>query len=57
MQGLDFADSLSNTGDIQWKNSFPPQIIAGTDHTAKHGEQCIEIINNKNIIVGNIPYS
>lgn len=57
MQGLDFADSLSDTDDIQWKNSFPPQLIAGTDHTAKYGEQCIEIIDNKNIVVGNIPYS
>lgn len=57
MLGLDFADSLSDMGDIQWKNSFPAQLIAGTDHTAKYGEQCIEIIDNKNIVVGNIPYS
>lgn len=57
IQGLDYADSLSDTGDIQWKNSFPPQIIAGTDHTTKHGERCIDIMNNKNIIVGSIPYS
>lgn len=56
MQGLDFADSLSDTGAIQWKNSFPPQLFAGTDHTAKYGEQCIEIIDNKNVVVGNIPY-
>lgn len=57
MQGLDFADSLSDAGDIQWTNSFPNQLIAGTDHTVKYGEHCIEIIDNKNIVVGNIPYS
>jgi hypothetical protein len=57
MLGLDFADSLSDTGDIQWKNSFPPQLIAGTDYTAKHGEQYIEIVDNKNVVVGTIPFS
>ncbi len=57
MRGLDFADSLSEIGDIQWKNSFPAQLGAGTDHTVKYGEQCIEIIDNKNIVVGSIPYS
>lgn len=57
MRGLDFADSLSDTGEIKWQNSFPHQLFAGSDHTARHGEYNIEILDNKNVVVGNIPYN
>ncbi len=57
IQGIGYADSLSDTGDIEWKSSFPPQVIAGTDLIAKYGEQFIEILDNKNTVVGNSPYS
>jgi hypothetical protein len=38
MRGLDFADSLSASGEIEWQNSFPPMLIAGTDHSGRFGE-------------------
>ena len=54
--GLDFADSLSDTGDIIWKSSFPAHLIAGTDHTVKYGEHSIEILDNKSNVVAGVPY-
>lgn len=52
MRGLDFADSLSADGMIHWQNSFPPNLCPGTDHTIRHFPDRIEIIDNKDIIVG-----
>jgi hypothetical protein len=57
IRGLDFADSLTDTGDIEWQNAFPHQLIAGSDHTARYGDHNIEILDNKNVVVGNIPYN
>jgi len=57
MRGLDFEDSMSETGAINWQNSFPPRLIAGTDHTARYGKDKIEIVDNKNLVVGSVPYS
>ena len=52
IQGIDYADSLSDTGDIEWKGSFPPRLFAGTDHNARTVGSFIEILNNKNTVVG-----
>ena len=55
MRGLDFADTLSEAGEIQWKNMFPQQLIAGTDHVIKVREQFIDIVDTKGISVGSFP--
>lgn len=55
--GLDFADSLSDTGEIMWKNSFPLQLFPGTDNTIRHGKECIEILDKYNMVVVSIPSS
>jgi len=57
MQGINYADSLTATGDIEWKDSFPSQLFVGTDHTAKYDGQFLEVLDNKNTIVGKIPYN
>lgn len=56
MRGLDFANSLSETGEIEWQNSFPPELLAGTDHTTRYGGEQLEIRDNKNIVVASVPY-
>ena len=56
MRGLDFANSLSADGNIEWQNAFPPDRIAGTDHTARYLPDRFEIVDNKNVVVGSVPY-
>ena len=56
MRGLDFADSISEAGEINWQNSFPPHRIAGTDHTARATGDGIEILGNKGQVVVSAPY-
>lgn len=57
MRGLDFADSMSETGEINWQNLFPPRLIAGTDHTVRYSKDKIEIMDNKNLVVASVPCS
>lgn len=57
IRGLDYSESISEAGEINWQGSFPSRLIAGTDHSARHGEGKVEIVDNKNIVVGCIPYS
>lgn len=52
MFGLDFADSLSADGTIEWQNAFPSDRIPGTDHIARSFPEKIEIVDNKNVVVG-----
>lgn len=54
MTGLDFADSLSADGTIEWQNAFPSGRIPGTDHTARPFPDRIEIVDNKNVVVGTL---
>jgi hypothetical protein len=56
MVGIDYADSLLENGDIEWKGSFPSHLFAGTDLTAKFDGQHLEIFDNKNIAVGKLQY-
>lgn len=54
MIGLDFADSLSADGTIEWQNAYPADRIAGTDHTVRPFPDRIEIVDNKNVVVGTL---
>lgn len=56
MLGIDYADSLLENGDIEWKGSFPSHLFAGTDLTAKFDGQYLEIFDNKNVAVGKLQY-
>lgn len=56
MRGLDFADSISETGEINWQDSFPRHRIAGTDHSARASGGNIEIVDNKGQVVASVPY-
>jgi hypothetical protein len=51
MVGLDYAESLSECGDILWQGVFPSSLIAGTDHTADLENGKLVIKNNKGVIV------
>ena len=54
-RGLDFANSLSETGAIEWHNNFPSILGAGTDHTIDLTETGdLVIIDNKGKIVGQL---
>jgi hypothetical protein len=55
MIGLDFADSLSADGTIEWQTAFPSDRIAGTDHTFRPFLDRIEILDNKGVVVGTLP--
>lgn len=55
MIGLDFADSLSANGTIEWQNAFPSDRIAGTDHTFRLFPDRVEILDNKSVVVGTLP--
>jgi len=56
MRGLDFADSISETGAINWKGSFPSERIAGCDHSARAAGSNIEILDNKGQVVASAPF-
>lgn len=55
MLGLDFANSLSVDGTIEWHNAYPSDRIAGTDHTVRPFADRVEIVDNKNVVVGTFP--
>lgn len=55
MLGLDFADSVSVDGKIEWQNAFPSDLIPGTDHTIKHLANKVEIVDNKGVVVATAP--
>lgn len=54
MRGLDFADGLSATGEIQWKSTFPSNLIAGTDHRVDIEDGNFVIRDNKDAVVGQL---
>lgn len=43
-RGLDYASSLSDTGNIEWENKFPSFLAAGTDHT-------LDLIENRDFVI------
>jgi hypothetical protein len=55
--GIDYADSLLENGDIEWKGSFPSNLFAGTDLIAKYDGRYLELFDNKNISVGKLEYA
>ncbi len=55
--GLDYANSLLENGDIEWENSFPDQIIPGTELTRKYDGKYLELFDAKGISLEKKPYN
>lgn len=56
MHGLNFADTLSADGRIEWQNRFPENLIAGSDHTFEFLSDKVVILDNKGEVVGSALY-
>ncbi len=54
--GLDYSETISNTGDIKWDGSFPDHLIAGTDYHMEFDGNCHIVKDSKELEMGRFPF-
>ena len=51
-KGLDFADTISESGEIQWRGKFPNVLVPGTDFRLDYQEGDLVIKDSLNTVAG-----
>ncbi len=54
-RGLDYSDTISNSGEIEWNGSFPDHLVAGTDYHIEFDGNCPILRDSKGVEVGRFP--
>ena len=52
IKGLDFADTLSDLGEIQWRDAFPSHLVPGTDFRLGMDGDSLALRDSRDILVG-----